>query len=304
MKFIIAISAMLSLATALPIRTSVDIQETGGAYTCEQNQNYLGGCISDSSNCPSTGVSLAQCQSLCDTTTGCNAIVTNGKSGGSCYLKTKQGTVSATSDGTVSCLRSTCASGYTIVIGDEPNWGHVMAGGSKKDTSSSGACGSMCDAQDKCLSYEWYPTRQVCNLNIVAQPSDPNRHEDSVYCIKKTTAPTAHPTFKPSTRTRVLPGWCREWRHQNTRQSREMHGTATYFTGTSVTQKSCIDRCDESPRCHQAVFEESGPWGPQCWLGNRKSSISPKGSRNCSNAPASRPRVPCVDFCYNKEGWD
>ena len=113
--------------------------------------------------------------------------------------------------------------------------------------------------------------------------------------------PTARPTSSP-TRTAVLPGWCRQWQHMNTRESMRIHGTRTYFTGRTVTQARCIARCNASPRCHQAVFEAAGPWGPQCWLGNRRSTARPTGSRPC-RAPAGRPQVACQDFCYNKDGW-
>merc|ERR1712167_463963 len=96
---------------------------------------------------------------------------------------------------------------------------------------------------------------------------------------------------------RVLPGWCRNWKHQNTGESERMTGQRTYFTGENVTQASCIARCNEHAGCHQAVFEASGPWGPQCW-GHQASTARPTDSRPCSGHS-----TPCVDFCYNKEGW-
>jgi hypothetical protein len=97
----------------------------------------------------------------------------------------------------------------------------------------------------------------------------------------------------------LLAGWCRDWKHQNTGESERMTGQKTYFTGASVTQASCIDRCNENVNCAQAVFEASGPWGPQCWLGHKASNLRPKSSRPCSKYP----KQPCVDFCYNKAGW-
>merc|ERR1711966_543321 len=161
------------------------------------------------------------------------------------------------------------------------------------------------------------PTRFPTRVPTGSPPRPPTRAPPRVPTGAPTRVPTGSPTRPPTraptrvptgtpvnARTRVLPGWCRDWRHQNTRQSQQIHGEATYFTGTSVTQESCIARCNASPRCHQAVFEQSGPWGPQCWLGNRRSSVRPSRSRGCSNPPAGRPRVPCVDFCYNKEGWE
>jgi len=80
-----------------------------------------------------------------------------------------------------------------------------------------------------------------------------------------------------------------------------MRGRRTFFTGRhdGITQESCIERCNEDPECHQAVFEASGPWGAGCWLGNRRSSARPTGSRPCTGHS-----TPCVDFCYNKEGWE
>jgi len=97
----------------------------------------------------------------------------------------------------------------------------------------------------------------------------------------------------------VVPGWCRDWRHRNTGESVRMTGQQTYFTGANVTLTSCMARCNEDSNCHQAVFEESGPWGPQCWLGNQTSDVRPTASRPCS----AHPSTPCVDFCYSKDGW-
>ena len=57
--------------------------------------------------------------------------------------------------------------------------------------------------------------------------------------------------------------------------------------------------CDDDPACNQAVHESSGPWGQQCWLGtNVMSPIlhRPLRSRACVSQP-------CLDECYNKNGW-
>jgi len=101
-----------------------------------------------------------------------------------------------------------------------------------------------------------------------------------------------------ATRVHVLPGWCREWSHQNTGESMRIRGVRTFFSGSHVTQENCIANCNSDPHCHQAVFEASGPWGPGCWLGNRTSDIRPTQSRPCTGRS-----TPCVDFCYNKNGW-
>jgi len=102
-----------------------------------------------------------------------------------------------------------------------------------------------------------------------------------------------------ASRVHVLPGWCREWRHQNTGESMRIRGVQTFFSGSHVTRANCVSNCTADPECHQAVFEESGPWGPGCWLGNRTSDVRPTGSRPCTGRS-----VPCVDFCFNKDGWD
>jgi len=99
----------------------------------------------------------------------------------------------------------------------------------------------------------------------------------------------------------VLPGWCREWSHQNTRESIRIRGVQTYFTGSTLTQDTCIDHCNNDPQCHQAVYEASGPWGPGCWLGNRTSTVRPTSSRR--GCVTNHPITPCVDHCYNKAGW-
>jgi len=77
-----------------------------------------------------------------------------------------------------------------------------------------------------------------------------------------------------------------------------IRGVRTFFSGSHVTQENCIANCNSDPHCHQAVFEASGPWGPGCWLGNRTSDIRPTQSRPCTGRS-----TPCVDFCYNKNGW-
>lgn len=77
-----------------------------------------------------------------------------------------------------------------------------------------------------------------------------------------------------------------------------VRGVQTYFTG-AITRERCIAHCDADSDCHQAVFEASGPWGPQCWLGHGQSSVRPTNSRPCDGRPGS----PCVDFCYSKNGW-
>jgi len=179
---------------------------------------------------------------------------------------------------------------------------------------------SLCDADSRCTAFEWDRSWNGCSLFTSCEPYSYNSPAGRwggrfQKCPRPTATPTRPPTATPTrpptavstpsspTRTHVLPGWCREWRHTNTRVSQRVHGERTYFSGRSVTQAMCIARCNASSRCHQAVFEAAGPWGPQCWLGNHHSSARPTASRPC-RAPAGRPQVACEDFCFNKEGWE
>jgi len=179
---------------------------------------------------------------------------------------------------------------------------------------------SRCDADSRCTAFEWDRSWNGCSLFTSCEPYSYNSPAGRwggrfQKCPRPTATPTRPPTATPTrpptavstpsspTRTHVLPGWCREWRHTNTRVSQRIHGERTYFSGRSVTQAMCIARCNASSRCHQAVFEAAGPWGPQCWLGNHHSSARPTASRPC-RAPAGRPQVACEDFCFNKEGWE
>ena len=187
---------------------------------------------------------------------------------------------------------------------------------------------SRCDADSRCTAFEWDRSWNGCSLFTSCEPYSYNSPAGRwggrfQKCPRPTATPTRPPTATPTrpptatptrpptavstpsspTRTHVLPGWCREWRHTNTRVSQRVHGERTYFSGRSVTQAMCIARCNASSRCHQAVFEAAGPWGPQCWLGNHHSSARPTASRPC-RAPAGRPQVAYEDFCFNKEGWE
>jgi hypothetical protein len=83
------------------------------------------------------------------------------------------------------------------------------------------------------------------------------------------------------------PGWCRNWL--------EIHfGNMPHFT---FTKENCFGWCDNVPECEQAVFEESGPWGTECWLGGNSMTLSPAPSRDCTKKGTA-----CVDHCYAKSG--
>lgn len=82
-----------------------------------------------------------------------------------------------------------CQSGYRLLHGDEPEWGNVISGGSQQNVANQAACGDLCTANSACKSYEWYTARSVCNLNNVSTPSDPNQHEDAIFCTKEVASP-------------------------------------------------------------------------------------------------------------------
>jgi len=79
-------------------------------------------------------------------------------------------------------------------------------------------------------------------------------------------------------------GWCKHWI--------EIDG----YTSSAATEESCWQSCRDHAFCMQAVFEVTGPWGTQCWLGSQNMTERPAASRNC---------VPsCVDHCFAKYGFN
>ena len=90
----------------------------------------------------------------------------------------------------------------------------------------------------------------------------------------------------------MVSGWCSPWTNL-----RGIPG--------DPTQSQCIDACTADAACNQAVFERSGPWASECWLGTQLMPTRPSGnSRDCAAAAAARGyNGTCVDFCYSKAGW-
>jgi len=201
-----------------------------------------------------------------------------------------------------------------VVPGWCRNWKHQNTGESERMTGqrtyftgenvTQASCIARCNEHAGChqavfeASGPWGPQCWLGHQASTARPTDSrpcNGHSTPCvdFCYNK--EGYARIASDPD---HVLPGWCRNWRHQNTGESMRMTGQRTYFTGAEVTLRSCMARCNERADCHQAVFEASGPWGPQCWLGNQQSDVRPTQSRPCNGHS-----TPCVDFCYNKEGW-
>ena len=66
------------------------------------------------------------------------------------------------------------------------------------------------------------------------------------------------------------------------------------FFHKPTSPADCAAKCKAHPDCTQAVYEEGGPWGQECWLGGQTSEKVHRGSRGCK-----RQGGPCVDHCFH-----
>ena len=75
-----------------------------------------------------------------------------------------------------------CPDGYTYHAGDVGGWGTLSDGRGTiiKDTAT---CAEQCDGAPACYSFEYSPTRKICNLNVECEPSV-GVYEDFAFCVK------------------------------------------------------------------------------------------------------------------------
>jgi hypothetical protein len=90
-------------------------------------------------------------------------------------------------------------------------------------------------------------------------------------------------------------GWCHNWKQlpdQNQNGYDATHGR-TYFH-KPVSADDCAAKCVAHPKCTQAVYEATGPWGQECWLGGQVSDKVHRGSRGVGNRSPN-----AVDHCFH-----
>lgn len=88
----------------------------------------------------------------------------------------------------------------------------------------------------------------------------------------------------------ALPGWCDNWQGQ----------IDQYW---NLTATECYQICDASVDCRQAVFESMGATGTSCWLGANSMDPVHQRPRTRDNCMVAGKQMPCVEFCYNVDGW-
>ena len=99
-----------------------------------------------------------------------------------------------------------CPAGYDYIAGDKAGWGDQVSGGSTPNVLSIAACANLCGENLNCLSFEYYPTRKVCNRNSVRLPdAGSSPHEDSAFCSKTGTSPTVQAYVPPASPAHVPP---------------------------------------------------------------------------------------------------
>ena len=74
-----------------------------------------------------------------------------------------------------------CPIGYEFKSGDIPGWGSNLGG---RLTLSRQECADECNKYQDCLSFEHSDTKELCNLNRIAEPSQ-GPFQDFAFCVKQ-----------------------------------------------------------------------------------------------------------------------
>ncbi len=74
---------------------------------------------------------------------------------------------------------SDCPNGFTLMEGDIPGWGQV--GSSREFTIK--RCANRCNDESSCCSFEYSPTKKICNLNRDCEPTE-SAYQDFAFCTK------------------------------------------------------------------------------------------------------------------------
>ena len=71
--------------------------------------------------------------------------------------------------------------GYEFRSGDIPGWGSDLGGRLRLSRQE---CADECSKNQDCLSFEHSDTKQLCNLNRIAEPTQV-LFEDFAFCVKQ-----------------------------------------------------------------------------------------------------------------------
>ena len=74
-----------------------------------------------------------------------------------------------------------CPEGYEFRSGDIPGWGSNLGGRLRLSRQE---CADECNKNQYCLSFEHSDTRELCNLNRIAKPTQ-GSFEDFAFCVKQ-----------------------------------------------------------------------------------------------------------------------
>ena len=74
-----------------------------------------------------------------------------------------------------------CPEGYALKSGDLPGWGSDLG---ERLYLSRQQCADKCSKHRDCLSFEHSKTKNLCNLNRIAEPTK-GPFEDFAFCVKQ-----------------------------------------------------------------------------------------------------------------------
>ena len=171
------------------------------------------------------------------------------------------------------------------------------------DVTTTSACASRCDADTRCLSYEFSATAKTCKLNADADPTDAGLHEDFAFCTKAqgdTSCPDAfeerYGSVEGDGMIVLELATCDECAAACLNQTNDMMGSiperAEYTSWTDLGGKvtdMLLEGLNLHPECKSyECCEDCGSTGAVCHL-------------NPENAP-DLPRVDGYHFCSKRLG--
>ena len=78
-------------------------------------------------------------------------------------------------------IAESCPEGYVFESGDVPGWGSDLGG---KIRLSRKECAIKCNKNQNCQSFEHSNTKNLCNLNRIAEPTQ-GPFKDFAFCVKQ-----------------------------------------------------------------------------------------------------------------------
>ena len=193
----------------------------------------------------------------------------------------------------------TCPHGYTAQTGHVVGDGHATVGGATRGVPDVRSCGNLCSSNAKCLSFEYSPSEQACERNIIASPDSADDKDDFVLCVRHDREETPGSRFTAAFQASGCPSddiakLVPEWRgSQDADTFDTMHaycaGTAS-GTGTEEQKRVC---CGDAYPCKPArcakltAFPTAGAYVPA----SRWNVASPMTCRDLGNAKLTRVSV-------------